>query len=442
MNIQSTILWTVIEKILLDGEEWRYGNFKIMLHTVDKDIEITQLLHMDIERDYQSAYADVVYLSFKSTLGVYRDNIYPYKHNLECTIINKDDPSDTHRYKAIFLEENFNMDSSKQSNMSTETLDTGGLITVNLQLMDRVVEPLRIKTTGGVYKGVTNTEILKGLIHREIHKVKITDNITIDGIDIAPSQNTLPVRQTVIPHGTKVVELPKFLQLKGTGIYTGGINIYIQYYNGINRVFIYPTYNYDRYMTEKPRVTFYAVPDNIQKLTEKTWKVIDDNLHVVVSNKREVSDDGETKQMETGVGFKTINAARPMLRIEPSRKMYPPIDDTDVVGSTDINIVANASKLRKDGVVYSPILKPTINPYKYQSVNNYKLGIFVTFNWINSAYDYIYPGMPCSYNYYYNDELMFLTGVVSRIYTMIDRQGKYTSMVTLFLKRPSDMMGL
>lgn len=59
------------------------------------------------------------------------------------------------RYKVIFLpDENKRVKGLEIDMMKKDNLDLNGVVDVKVQLMNRSLEPIRIKTTGGIFQKV------------------------------------------------------------------------------------------------------------------------------------------------------------------------------------------------------------------------------------------------------------------------------------------------
>ncbi len=118
-------------------------------------------------------------------LGEYVVRLYPYRANLEFTIKRiqlQESDSDkepntsisVERYKAVFLvNENPVIAGSEIERIDTASLNMIDIVDVKLQLLDRSLEPIRIKTVYGVFRNVTPKQMIHTLLVGESMKIQV-----------------------------------------------------------------------------------------------------------------------------------------------------------------------------------------------------------------------------------------------------------------------------
>lgn len=434
-------------KVILDSD---HKNVKqritATIHTVVDTVTPMKLMTLDIVRDYVANMSDTGYVTFKMDLGMYLYDIYPYRENLEISIdiVPYTETQDTvgptatkltYRYKAVILPNegdkyNFDVDSKKDDDkiVAKEILD------VQFQLMDRSIEPLRIKTMYGIYRSVTVEDLLRSTIVHECSQILIDSKPCIDSIDIVSPDNTKVYPNIVIPHGTDVVELPTILQRKLTGVYTAGLGSYLQYYGNKHIWYIYPLYNTDRSTIKDDIAMIYDVPSQVIREVDKSYTLVGKQLKILANGTKNYIDDGESSLMSHGSGFRMSDAGSIM------KKPIRILEDGTISGDRARQNYETVGQDRADGLNYAPVQQsPSSNPFSEYSKVLSRSVSRLDFTWTNSDPSLIYPGMTCKLIKYRDDKLIELNGTIvfSQSYTALQgdniNNDTYRTVTTLTL---------
>lgn len=429
-SIEQTSLWADISDVMhAVGKPTRF-EYRAMLHTEKEDLPVLKIDNMDLVRDYVNSIGDLVRVEFKMGLGEYMMRLYPYRTNLEFTIkrVLLTDESDkisnskitTVRYKAVFLtDENPNHTSTEYEQMDTDTLNNTGTIQVKLQLLNRSLEPIRIKTVQGVFKQVTPKKIIHSLLAGESLKVQVDGKAAIDGIDIVEPDNTAARAHVVIPSSTPITSLPSYLQEKMGGVYSTGIGNYLQLYNKKMLWFVYPTWNTKRFDKSKDdKLIVYALPQGRFSALDRTYHKDASILKILVTGQRTYSDSADVDYMNKGSGFRMADArafmSKPVEITADGPKMRRGNFNTEV-----------AAEARSDGLNYAPRTdSPSSNPFKEYSKVTARNIARIDIVWENADPELLYPGMPCQYTFLDNNIPVTLRGTVGFVHAITQLQGK------------------
>ena len=424
-TIQETPLWLDVEDIFNKPEPIPTYNYQGQLHTVDQDIDAINITSIDIGRDYINNIGDEIIVKFHVYRGDYILDIYPKRHNLEFTIkrmlITNSEYPDTskgfeiERYKAVFLVDgNLNAQTSKEQVIDRHTLNNQEPVEMVLQLLNRSLEPLRMKTVRGVFKDIKREDFIRSILAGETEKILIDGKPGLDSFNIVKPDNSELIKQLILPDNTPVLTVPTYLQERHTGVYATGIGNYFQTYDDQRTWFVYPLYNVERFRESVPKIIIYSIPEFQFSAVDRTFNIRDTCVHVLGTGSKRYQDDGETEMMNSGVGFRQANA---------DSMMDKPIDmqaDGPVGNNKKVNTEVTIKK-REDGFNHAPTSTRgiAVNSFAEYSRQASKNLAKVDIVWHNSKPELLYPGMPCKYVYVDGEEIKEVKGVVVYNHTFI-----------------------
>jgi hypothetical protein len=431
MELKKSPLWLDIKKIFDAPSGKARFEYQATIHTTDEDFPVTQVIQIDILRDYQNQIGDQIFGDFLLPLGDYIKRLYPYRTNLEVTITRKplfavggqsdsEKENETERYKAIFLpDENMLPNGTDMMQYDKFSLDLTDIVTLRLQLLNRSLEPLRIKTVGGVYTKVSAKDLLQTLLVSESQKVLVDGKPAIDGMDLIEPNNPDVKEHVVVPHGTLVPLIPTYIQEKLYGVYNAGIGTYLQSYNQQRLWFVYPLYDTKRYTTDKKtKLVIYGVSAKDYPVLELTYRLNGDVLYILAQDQKRYFDMAETDQMSNGIGFRQADARSFMKKPVEVTEKGPEAVRNQLV--TEV-----ISKEREDNLNYAPMSPQRVssNPFINYSAVASRQGGKIDINWFYADPNLIFPGMACQYVYLDGDEVRRLNGVVLKVYASIRLDG-------------------
>lgn len=431
-EIEKTPLWADIRDVLATSNKPIKFEFRGMLHTEKEDYPVLKIYTIDLIRDYANNIGDVLHISFKMPLGEYMVHLYPFRTNLEFTIkriqlqesdSNKepDTPIIVERYKAVFLvDENPILTGSELERIDTASLNTVDIIDVKLQLLDRSLEPIRVKTVFGVYRNVTSEQMIHTLLAGESMKVQVDGKPAIDGIDIVEPDNKEVRKHVILPNGSLVIGIPTFMQEAMGGVYSSGIGNYLQKYNGKRLWFVYPLYNPMRFEKSKDdRAIVYAIPQDKFPNIDRTYKKDGKIVSILATAAKRYQDSADIDYMNKGSGFRMADARAFM------KKPVKLTDEGPKGKRANLNYEVVAES-REDGLNYAPFTSEgaSSNPFRQFSRINARNVARIDFIWENCDYEMLYPGMPCKYIFLDDDKPIELKGIIAFVQVLTELQGQ------------------
>lgn len=450
MHLEKTPIWAAVRKIFAEDQKPVRFAYTAKIHTVKEDFDVMKIVNIDIVRDYVNNIGDVVMIELIMPMGDYVKRFFPYRTNMELTIFRKqleevgemfkkNAKTEAERFKVVFLPtQNPNIKGSDLESFNQETLDHMNMITVKLQLLNRCLEPLRIKTTSGIYKEKTNEEVIRGLLMGESLKVLVDGKPSVDGIDIIPPDNPETHHHIIIPQGTTLTSIPTFCQEKMNGVYNTGVGNYMQTYQGKRYWFVYPLYDTKRFNDDVKKAIFYVVSSKRYPSVERSYRESGDTVFIAITTEKTYKDNAETDQMNEGSGFRMADA-RSFLKKPVS------ITEEGPVGIRKRLNFEVAFKDRTDNLNHAPLANRKIsrNPFAETSQVMKRNGGRVDLTWNNSNPSLIYPGMPCKYIYMEGNTLIEKEGVILFCHSVVQLQGQgilakahtTTSQLTLFVQQ-------
>lgn len=449
-QIEESPLWADIRNVLSSKNNSIRFEYRALLHTEKEDYNIMKVVAIDFVRDYANNIGDTIFLSFMMPLGDYRNKLYPYKDNLEISLKKivleevgstqkKNSKIVVERYKAAFLSDrNPNVSASETEMYDAESLNKMDVVEVKVQLLDRSLEPLRIKTTAGVFRQVTVKKLIHALLMGESQKISIDGKPAVDGMDIVEPNNTDVLNHVILPQGLHITAIPTFLHEKVSGVYAGGIGTYLQIYNEKKLWFIYPLFNLKRFDENVSKAIIYAIPKEKLTFSDRTYKKEGEILHILATSAKVFKDAGETDYMNKGSGFRITDARAFM------KKPVKLTEDGPQGSRVNLNHeVAIAD--RKDGLNYAPVSSTnvTANPFREYSKVLARSVARLDLEWENCDISLLYPGMPCKYLFLQKEKIVELKGIILYVHGLTSLQGnkftetsyKSTCQITIVLNK-------
>lgn len=451
MEFQVSPLFEEYDAIQKSGPKPVRFDYSATIHFPDNlpDYEVVKVTTIDNVRDYQKNISDELVVEAYIPLGVYAKIIYPNRYKLDMTInrihIGEVNPlevkslqAEEERYKAVLVLEGLPLiEGTEIDKMSKETLDIANVIKISFQLFNRSLEKLRLVSIGAVLRDQTNEDIIKAFLANESAKIKVQGQTPILRIDMVPADNKEKRAHTVIEQGTKLLQLPSYLQLKNGGVYSADIGTYLQ-----DRIwYVYPLYNVTRLSKVTKCLTIVKVPSNFTQGTERTYRVENDAIFIVATSKSGFKDDGGTEFMNEGNGIRFADA---------SKFLNSPIDTVDnkaIFHNKSLNY-GFMSHNNPDGhnniqISSNPI---NTNPFVEYSKLSIRGGGIFQFTWENSKPSLLQPGMMATIKYLDNDgRLREKHGVLLYAHTFIESKepgmikGRYITLthMALYVNKPN-----
>jgi len=434
MTFEHSPLWPEVQSIISGPSKKILYDYKGTLHTEKEDLAIWDFNSIEVVRDYLNNIGETATVVFRMGMGDYVNRLFPYRQNLEFTIKRtaleeggsnraKDEPVQVMRYKAIFnTSRNPPVGGSELETYHAEDLNVSDMVEIHLELVDRALEPLRIKTTGGAFANVKPGDLIRSLLAGESSKVLVDGKPAAQGMDLVEPDNKEPIPNAIIPHGLKVTSVPTFIQHQLSGVYNRGIGTYFQTYEGKKLWFVYPTYDTERFDGKDKKMVFYAVPQEKLPQLDKSYMKEGNVIKVAVTAQRRYTDSAELDYMNEGSGYRMPDARAYMKKPVKITENGPQASRAELNHEVII-------KERSDGLNYAPIAQggPSSNPFVERSKVIQRSMAQIDLVWENSDPLLIYPGMPCKYIYLSQGKAISLKGTILFVHSFSAKVEKYNA---------------
>lgn len=385
--------------------------FITILHTEVGDLNENDevfISSMMIDRNYKEDGSDYMEIDLFVKPGTYIYDIYPFADNLEITVIRLKQHRNGNtvitsedRFKAVFLlEKNMSLPNTKY--LPKTILNNQPYLVLTLQLVDRGALAIRNSAVQGSYsdliseknKDMTTSSILKSALSVMAAKIELDNQPVISRIDIEEAQNKDPIKAITIPTGTRALDLANFIQEKRGGLYTAGVNTYIQKYSTSlysppERVlFVYSLYDGDKFDRVDNKIMFFIPEDNKMQLGEKSYLYRGNLLKILTTSSKGFTSTKGAVLRNKGEGFRTADANKMMDEPLDFTEEGPKFKKTQVL--TEV-----ANKEQKDGITYVPYKGISGNHFINTSEILSRSGEYINLTTNNLDPDYLYPGAAC-----------------------------------------------
>jgi hypothetical protein len=396
MEIEESPLFAEVTKIIQGGPtDTNYGWECVFQYGDNKTYIPLKVIGVNIIRDYLGSFTDSMSCTVLMGLGGYARQIYPNRTGMQMTLKkmpmseNKgaSDPKQAIQeeiYSAILIS---NMPSPTQAQgaeaLDEEALNLQNIVEVSFQLFNKSMEQIRLMPVGGVFRRTKVDSLLLSMLTTESSKADVDDQRAILGVDITPVSNKDSKEQIIITHGTKLIDVPDYLQ-KRVGIYNAGLGSYIQN----KHWFIFPLYDTNLFQTRQDTLTVFVLPKRKYSDIERTFSVNGDSVTLLMTGETGFSDDNGTQYLNQGNGARFADASKLM---DSSNNL----SNNKVVVSRALNNKEFIADTRNDGINHVPIpnQRITANPFTVYSQLNARKGGYFKGVWQNSDSSIIFPGM-------------------------------------------------
>ena len=389
------------------------------LFTGDKTMTPLKVLSIDEDWDFENMFAPELMIKIAMPGGMYAYDVYPGQADLEIEVTRRplkevgdnpdeDIPERTIRYRAILVDRGNPVMEGNNANVPTRVvLDLTKIEEVEFQLISKIVEKLRVVSIGGVYRGNTVEEVIKGILTTESAKIKIDNDTDIKGVEMLPASNTKARDHIVIPHGLPLVLLPEYIQ-KRCGVYSAGMGYFLLN----NYWYVYPCYDTERYAETTETFTVINVPRNKFRQVERTWRKDGDNLVIIASGDVKFRDGSNKTQLNMGNGVRFMDAN---VAFGDAVK----VEGNKAIAARAVNNSEFISEEREDGLKLARLSDNpiTANPYEEFSKMARRAGSVFAFTWENADLSLIKPGMMGKIMYLEEDEIKEVYGVILKAST-------------------------
>lgn len=415
MDIRETPLWQEVGLILAADPSTAHHNWRCEL-VVDGDIlEPQQLVSIEVLRQYVSTFSDSTVLTVKMARGTYLHRVLPFKDDFKVVLYKSpigevDGEPDyegevqVRTYRGVLSNpKNEQVEDPIGGTHSESEANRTGFVDVDIQLLDLAVEQLRMQSVAGIYREMTTTQVVQGVLTKVSGQLDLAVDEGVLGVDMVPGMNADVRDHIVVPNGIKVTDFPTYVQKHAGGVYGSGIGYYFQ--NGI--WYVYPEFNVRRFDQTPKTLNVFNIPQNKLPGIERSYVMDDDRLLILATGKTAHFDETERHQLNEGNGVRFANADKIL-------DGFHSVQSNRVEVTRAGNVEEFYIKERRSGLNQAPLSERriTANPYHELSELSRRVGQIVQVDWQNANADLVYPGMPVRYVYTDDGLIQEVFGVV------------------------------
>lgn len=431
MEIEQTPLFQEIKQIIDEGPKPVNYSYKIKIHAGDKEFEAIKVVDIDFKKDFHNGYADETTVKLVIPLGLWAKVIYPVLHILDMTIIKTpikevsdatelDEDIVSERLTAVPISDNLPVITGKNlDRLSIQALDLKDIYTIEFQLFDKSIEKLRMVTVGGIFRRANSEKVIKAILAKESGKIKTSTGRAVETVDVVKPNNEEDREHFLIPHGTRLLDVPKYIQERCGGVYNTGINCYYQ----SKGLFVYPLYNVNRYQKAPKKMTIMKVPKQRYTGIERSYREDGDILYVIGTSDSDFTDDTYANTLNQGDGMRFADSRRFLRDIVEKKDNKAFIER----GKVNHEFVYSDKKDRPDNKriqnVHLSSENINSNPFMQRSKLAFTNGSIYEFDWENSDPSILIPGMMVRILYLSKNEMKELFGVLLLAHSSVQLRG-------------------
>lgn len=430
MDSTSPIFSDVMRVMNASNGESPFHFYDAIIHTDEYDMKVMLIINIEFDNDFANNVGEYIFIDMVMPMGDVVKHIYPKRNNLEITINkNINENIITKRYKFVALNIDENMASNRYQSKSLEDLNKEELMGLSGQCLDRGLEIIRTLNFTGIYRDVTPETLLKLAFTTNLSNIRAGGETITQTLDIVEPDNDRIYDHLIIPNGTKLVDLPSYLQEAAVGVYNASLGLYIKKYNDINTTSIYPLYNTNVVRNNLPVLIVYSIPSIQFSYIENTYLLEAGDLYIITSEDKKHIDLGDTAYMNDGVGY---------VAVKSTRILNNPVLTENGTSYNNVNelVTSKHSKTRKDGIIYSKYGEITDNLYNQRSQNVAQSGTILQLRWSSSNDTYLRPGMKVKYTFIRDNKVVIIDGVLHGYYSLFNNTAKKTNtLLNIFLSK-------
>jgi hypothetical protein len=424
-----------------------YG-WRLEIQAGDQTVVPLRVLSIDLIRDYDRGYADKLLARLLIGAGTYAHDILPYRNALSGKLYRdplqavnaQPDPTGQTSYQdvTITLVEGDDVTKSVKSNVlqNKDAGDMTRLLEVDVQLVDPVLEQIRLVSCGGTFRNTNVQNLAKYIMTYHLQKITSDDSTAIVGVEMYDSVDSEPAASVVVPHGTPLTDVPDFLHEQVGGIYSSGLCSYLQK----TLWYICPLLDVTRYDQDPRGLTIINVPKNRYPALERTYRTTARQLIVLATADAITFDDTEARQLNEGNGVRFTSADamfESFVQVEGNKAL--------ALRAKNNNEYVTQPRVNGRNNVRTSSNAITNNQFLELSRQVRRQVSFLACVWENSDPDLIFPAMPVRYVYLEAGQLVELHGVVQGTHTfthaatppLMTRRHLSTTTIRLCLERAS-----
>lgn len=429
MEIEESSLYREVARIIGDTAKPVLYTWRAEIYANGSTVPVIPLkiLNIDTIQDYEENFADVMFVDIEISAGDFTVDVYPFQANLDILLYREplqeasdvkdpDGARQVERYTAVLDDPgNLIMESNSSMAPDKEALNLSNTFTIRFQLINKAVEQLRVITVGGTFRNTTVEDVLKYVLTRESANIKVDLKRMPQGVDMVESPNKKKRDHVIVPQGTKLTDLPDYLQ-NNMGVYSSGMGAYYHQ----DHWFIYPCYDATRFKDSNKTLTIINIPRNRFPGAERTYLEVGNAVTILATGETKFRDNSELMQnnLGNGVRFADANNFMPGLATtsEDNKATARRSDNNNEFVATPRANGMNNVQMARQAV--------TANPYvQFSDLSKRQGGVF-SLIWENSNPRLVFPGMPVKIMYLDNGIIKELYGAMLKAHHSVQLPGQ------------------
>lgn len=448
MEILDSSLGRDIEDITGSNNPFSRQYWTCEIHNPNETLIPFKVISFDKIRDFESNFSDEIIIRVLIPAGKYAYRIYPFLDQLELTLYRQDpkgsltarmegsDSTSHERFTCTVINPPaYAVENNARAIPSENNLDLSDLLELDIQLLNKAVDQMRLRTIGATFRSCTAEEVIKTILTSESQKLDVSSENLPKGVNMVPVENPIKREHICIRQGTRMVDAPAYIHEKCGGVYPTGFSYYFQ--NSI--WYVYPTYDTTRFEKTVKTLTVINVPALKMPGIEKTYKLSGNHLTILATGQTKVINNSEKLILNHGNGVRFADGS---LFMEDFAEVK---NNTALASRGKTN--NEFTTIKRDNGINNVLMSPnriTANPLLEYSKLAVRDGSNMLVSWENSDPDLIYPGMPLRLKYLDGDVIKQVDGVVLKLhsYTQLGSEDGLmttrhltTTNMSLFIKR-------
>ena len=429
MQFHSTSLAAEVATIINSGPNNVHGYYYCQFNVKGKILPPHKIANIDIYCDYLNNYCDEILIDVYLSPGTYENDIIPNKENIEITVFQKpvhenDLTEDLNQDiamiegRAVLTSKDNQFFSNQTSAISKEVRDKVGIQKVTFQIVNPLLEAFRMQSTGGIFRQLVGMDLIKTILLNISNINDVDQKYKIKGVNAAPGFNNEIKNHISIPQGTKVLDVPDYINKNIEGIYPAGLGFYLKK----DIWYVYPTYDVEQFNKSNRTLTILRVPQDAIPVIERSFITNNNNVTIVANKQTSLLDSSDIEQLNEGNGLRFTDAKSIM-------EDFVKVDGNKATASRGKNVsefLADHRDTKMNNVV-SPNNRISSNMYYEMSKVAKRNGSVVDVVWEYSDASLLYPGMPVRFMTQQGDGISIIYGVLLASHEMIMLEGKGTT---------------
>lgn len=447
MNVQQTALQREITAVLSSGSKPVFCEWIVQIHANGKTHTPVTVMNVENMADYLGQYADEISVEVMMMEGMFNYDIVPYKSKLEVTlkrvpltdstILVRDDYQSAigFRYTATLYDNNSKLlEGNTPSSNQREIGNRSTLIPVRLQLMQPVLERMRMQTCGGTFRKLKTIDLVVYLLTKYSTTTIKDTAASVKGVTVLGKPNPVVREHIVVPHLTPVVGAPTWIHEHAGGVFQTGFRFYLQKQHW----YVFSPFDVKAYESSPKSLTIINVPANRMPNPERSYRTTPTQLIVLATGDTKHVDNSEQQHLNAGNGVRFIDASKVF-------GGFGTTGDNKLVVEKAKNVNEIVIDPRETGLnfIKQSASKITSNYMKEYSDLAARSGSYIQYTWENSNPDLLYPGMAVRIMYLGNDIPEEMFGVLLGAHSfstsdtkgMVNKRFNSKTVLTVFINR-------